>query len=340
MTATKRITRSRPSYFRGQLLDETDFHAEQKYQRDSWRLHLTKLHTWGVVDGLQVSLGGQGRVVVAPGLAIDSLGHEIELTAEVPVDLAGFASSDVVYVTLAHEEEPGELRQSETGEPGAARMTEYAVVSVGKSPGVGAAVTLARVKLSPGADEEAVSYAETTYASSLIAPGRIGYRELEPQLQSGWVRLPFKPFAIDKQPAFLIGPTEAKSGEGGAAGSMAIPVPPGVTQVNRFRLAGEKNDGDISVEFFRCGWDPKENDHEYTPVHSGKFNAKSSDVVPAKGKSDSKIPGAFKYTGTVNTDIDPEYHALSVVITASARSLISLVAVEFAFPGAQPYARR
>ena len=56
MTAIRQLIRSRPAYFRGQLLDEADFRSEQDYHRDAGLLHNTTLHSWGVVEGLTVSL--------------------------------------------------------------------------------------------------------------------------------------------------------------------------------------------------------------------------------------------------------------------------------------------
>lgn len=343
-TSIKRVTRSRPSYFRGQLLDETDFRDEQNYHRDALRLHHTRFHSWGVVDGLSVSLQPNNKVAVAAGLAVDTLGREIGLEESTLVDLSGFSTSEAVYITLSFEEEPGDLRQAENGEAGPARMVEYSVLSATTKPGVDAAVTLAKVQLNPAAGADPVSYAETTYASSRVARGQISYEELDPRLRSGWVRVPFKPIVLESekseanQPpkylnAFRIGPTEAKCGETGAAGSMAIPVPPGATRVQRFRIAGERNEGEIEVRFIRCGWDALEDDHEISPLHSVKFDRTSSDAKPAR-KAGGKETGAFKYTGAVNGDLDAEYHALSIVITATKKASISLVAVEFGYPGA------
>ena len=78
MTAIKRVTRHQPWFLRGQLLDETDFHAEQEYHRDVWRRHHAAFHSWGVINGLTVTVDN-GRVSVAAGVAIDSLGHEVRL---------------------------------------------------------------------------------------------------------------------------------------------------------------------------------------------------------------------------------------------------------------------
>ncbi|PWT83696.1 MAG: hypothetical protein C5B57_06415 [Blastocatellia bacterium] len=332
MTPIKRATRRRPSYFRGQLLDETDFRLEQDYHRNAWHRHHTTFHSWGVIDGLTATLHQDTKVSVAPGTAIDSLGREIHLDEVANLDLAGFSAGETVYLTLSYEEEPGEPRPSEQGEASAARVLEYSVLSASRTPGAGGAVTLARITLN-AAGSEAVSYDDTPYASSLVGAGRIGYRELERGLRSGWVRMPFKPFPLEDKKPFRIGPTEARSTDEGAAGSMAIPVPPGATRVQRFRIAGEKNEGAIKVEFFRCGWNPIENDHEKSNILLLEFDPKSPTVSQVEYSSSSRIPGAFKVTAPLEGEIDAQYHALSVVITVTKKTSISLIAVEFGYPG-------
>lgn len=331
MTPIKRVNRRRPSYFRGQLLDETDFRAEQEYHQDAWRRHHATFHSWGVIDGLTVTVEN-GRAVVAPGVAIDSLGCEVRLDEPAVLDLAGFSQGETIHVVLAHEEEAGDTRPSDHGEPGSSRVIEYSVLSASTTGGAGGAVTLARVTLN-AKGSGVVSYANTPYASSHVGAGRVGYRELQAGLRRGWVRLPFKPFPMEEATPFRIGPTEARSTDNGASGSMAIPVPAGAIRVLRFRLAGEKNEGAIKVEFYRCGWDAVENDHEKSNVLILDFDPKASKATNVEYTSSSKIQGAFKLTAPLEGDLDPEHHALSVVITVTKKTSISLVAVEFGFPG-------
>jgi hypothetical protein len=333
MTATRQLIRSRPAYFRGQLLDEADFRSEQDYHRNAGLLHNTTLHSWGVVDGLTVSFNGEKKLAVAPGRAIDTQGREILLKETAILDVSAFDADQTVSVILSYEEGPGDERHTDHGE-GSARMMEYSVLSVSTTEGAG--VTLARVHLdSRPKVTGTISYAHTHYASSVLAPGQVGFRELAKGLRSGWVRLPFKPTPMENHPVFRIGATEARSTDEGASGSMAIPVPPGVTRVQRFRIAGEKNDGVITVEFFRCGWDPAEDDHEKTPLPKAEFNAKSPRAIPPGHSKASKIKDAFEYTETLQFDLDPQYHALAVVITVTKKTSISLVAVEFGYPGSK-----
>ena len=342
MTPIKRENRRRPSYFHGQLLDEKDFHDEQKYHIDSWRRHHASFHSWGVIRGLTVT-AEKGKAVVAPGVAIDGLGREVRLDEATDLDLSGFSRGEPIYITLVCEEEGGEPRPADHGEPNASRTIEYSVLSASSTPGAGGAVTLARVTLGGGKHDDSVSYANTTYASSLVGPGQIGYRELDPSLRRGWVRFPFKPFPLEDAKPFRIGPTEARSTEQGAAGSMGIPVPAGATRVVRFRIAGEINEGAIKVEFYRCGWDTRKDAPE---VHHGdvdredRINILSFDYDPTTSTAtrgeyepSSKKPGAYRFTGPIGRELDPEYHSLSMVITVTKRTSISLVAVEFGYSG-------
>jgi hypothetical protein len=331
MTPIKRENRRRPSYFRGQLLDETDFLAEQEYHREAWRRHHSAFHAWGVIDGLTVSVDG-ARATVAPGTAIDALGREVRLDEPAVLDLTDFTRGETIYIVLAYEEERGDVRPSEHGQSGVSSTIEYSVLSATTTAGARGAVTLARVTLA-GKAADAVSYANTPYASSHVGPGRIGYREMQAGMRRGWVRTPCKPFPLEDAKPFRIGPTEARSTDEGAAGSMAIPVPPGATRVLRFRIAGEKNEGAIKVQVFNSGWDAIENDHEKTNILTIEFDPKKSTLSNVEYTHSSKLPGAFKFTAPVEAELDPEHHALSLVITVSKKTSISLVAVEFGYPG-------
>ncbi len=92
---------TRVRYFDGQLLSTADFQTEQDYVRGRFRRLHRWLHGWGIVGGLEVSVD-QGGIVVAPGLAIDCLGNEIEVErpTSVPLPAGGKAS----HLTLAYTE--------------------------------------------------------------------------------------------------------------------------------------------------------------------------------------------------------------------------------------------
>jgi hypothetical protein len=93
------ITRVR--YFAGQLLGAADFETEQSYVIERFRRLNRWLHGWGIVGGLQVSVGS-GEIVVAPGLAMDCVGNEIEIDQATRLPLSG--PGRVCYLTLAFTE--------------------------------------------------------------------------------------------------------------------------------------------------------------------------------------------------------------------------------------------
>jgi hypothetical protein len=98
---TKRVR-----FFSGQLLSAADLQVEQDYVRDRLRRRNRWLHGWGVVGGLTVSVGRE-EIVVAPGLALDGLGNEIEVCE--PARRALPTSSRPCYLTVAlaeHDTDP------------------------------------------------------------------------------------------------------------------------------------------------------------------------------------------------------------------------------------------
>jgi hypothetical protein len=75
----------RVNFFEGLLLTAADLAAEQDYHRDMRYLH-NRLHGFGTVSGLDVTVS-RGRLQVSAGVAIDSLGREIVVTAPLTVRL-------------------------------------------------------------------------------------------------------------------------------------------------------------------------------------------------------------------------------------------------------------
>ncbi len=67
------------NFVNGLMLTAADLAAEQEYHRRMRYLH-NRLHGHGTAFGLEVSVG-RGRVQVSPGVAIDSVGREVVVTA-------------------------------------------------------------------------------------------------------------------------------------------------------------------------------------------------------------------------------------------------------------------
>ncbi|PYS97687.1 MAG: hypothetical protein DMF65_11135 [Acidobacteria bacterium] len=94
----------RLNYYNSQFLKENDFNDEQLYHNQMRRFHNRALHTWGVVEGLEVTpVVGASKVTVAPGIAIDRLGQEIVLPEESDaIGLDNFGAGTKVYVTIKY----------------------------------------------------------------------------------------------------------------------------------------------------------------------------------------------------------------------------------------------
>ncbi len=112
----------RVNYFTGEFLKEEDFRDEQTYHMELRRRHNKLLHQQGVMDGLQVTVG-QGKVTVAPGMAIDQQGREIVLSEGDKRDLT-ISTAPVVVGIKWREKEDKEV--DEAGVKGKKRWTEWA----------------------------------------------------------------------------------------------------------------------------------------------------------------------------------------------------------------------
>ena len=84
-----------------------DFKAEQDYHVNMRRMHSKLLHTWGVLDGLEVTATGT-TVNVAAGRAIDGDGFEIILSDRTPLDLSQQTAGTPIFITIAYKESPSE----------------------------------------------------------------------------------------------------------------------------------------------------------------------------------------------------------------------------------------
>jgi hypothetical protein len=182
-------------------------------------------------------------------------------------------------------------------------------------------------------NEESIDYTQTKY--SRLAAGSITAEQLHDELRRGWLRLPFRPDPMVEGPedgkeaglpAFRVGATEALSPDPkeagdrdrGAAGTMAIPIPPSVKHVTRFRIAGMENKGEIDILLMRGGWDPATRKHVRDVLIDEKIIRREpfAEVYRIKEKE---------------TALDPEYHTLALWLKGTRRTAISLVAVEFVY---------
>ena len=333
MEKMRTIIEQRPSYYHGQLLLKDDFLAEQNYHVDARRRHCKNMHGWGVVHGLTVTRGGARSVIVNPGFALDEAGSEILIQESQTIELTNVAPNQRLKVHLVYEED---RPSDENGTAPRNRLSSYAAVIITESTAGVPGVTLATVQLDGQATvkEGGIDYSQTRYARS-VAPESITAAELHTSLRKGWLRMPFRPDAMiegpeeedgggkERLPEFRLGATQALSPghredgdvDEGAAGTMAIPIPPGVKHVLRVRVAGGDNAGGIRLRLIVGGWDKSQN----------QFFRKT--IV------DEKITAApFLETFAITeAALDPEYHTLAVWLRGFKRTSISLVAVEFAY---------
>jgi hypothetical protein len=201
---------------------------------------------------------------------------------------------------------------------------------------------LARVHLDGEGRIREVDPSLRQYAGSAIASESIGSRELaagsvtEEKLSAelrtalepkGWLRMPFKPVRMPpvrhEQRTVRVAGTEPEDfivdiahtycGERGARGSMAIPVPAGISRVKAFRVAGTTR-GSVLAQLVRTGWNSQQNKGEYTEL--------LNEIVAGP---------AFHHHAHIaehHQHLNPELHTLALSLTADNEADIWLVAVE------------
>jgi len=191
-----------------------------------------------------------------------------------------------------------------------------------------------RGKLTP----ESISTATRRVVLTMISPGSVNAVALDPALRTGWLRLPFRPTAIPQDterkveappPPFRVGATEARAhreldgqpNTKGAGGTMAILLPPGVTQIHQLRVAGQENEKKIKIQLFRGGWDAANKKHV-----GGRDD-------PANKLLEKEISGGpYDETYAIKGgELDPLTSTLSIDIRSTGYVRVSLVAVEISY---------
>lgn len=119
----------RLNYFTGQLLAEEDFQAEQAYHIQADRAHARSLHTWGIVDGLELSIREDGALVLQPGSAIDRMGRAINLAGAQVLPIGPPAGEGALYLTIGYEEGFEESARSAENVQNYTRIAELVVVA-------------------------------------------------------------------------------------------------------------------------------------------------------------------------------------------------------------------
>ncbi|NEO72974.1 hypothetical protein [Moorena sp. SIO3H5] len=175
MTEIKRL-----NYFTSQFLVENDFEDEQAYHRRMRHLHNRSLHTWGVVEGLEVIKSGDKQVSVNSGLAIDSNGKEIVVIDEQPaeiktVSLSEFEAGIRIYITIGAQDVEDEQDSYTLGsETKYTRTTERPQLEARSTePGDdGAVILLAEIQLDTNGNvEDNIDNSVRRLASVNIPPG-------------------------------------------------------------------------------------------------------------------------------------------------------------------------
>lgn len=117
------VVNKRVRFYDGQFLQDQDFIDEQKYHLDRERRQSTLLHVTGITEGLMVTTSGAYQVTVAKGVAVDSLGRQLILAAEMTLRLTDkFAKKQDIELYLIYQETETDVAQ--TGGKGATRWDE------------------------------------------------------------------------------------------------------------------------------------------------------------------------------------------------------------------------
>jgi len=161
------MSTKRMNYYDHQFLGAADFKAEQDYHVNMRRMHNKLLHTWGVLDGLEVTATGT-TVNVAAGRAIDGDGCEIILSDRTPLDLSQQTAGTPIFITIAYKERPSD-HTAEAGGEGDTRIEEAAEVKASTTAPTEKSKTLILAKVTrTGTTLGAFDLSELTRAGVVI----------------------------------------------------------------------------------------------------------------------------------------------------------------------------
>jgi len=163
--------------------------------------------------------------------------------------------------------------------------------------------------------------------TELLADDAVTIPKLAPNLrrQHGWVRMPFKPHPLHNRPPFRIGPTEARATKEGSWGTVGVPAPPGANWCTGFRIAGEWNDGEITLELYRTGWNAERQAHEKQTILTDKL------LPGTYREGEERKINPFEVAYDLDQELDRGHHAIAVVVGCSAEASISLIAIRFEY---------
>jgi hypothetical protein len=322
----KQLITRKPAYHHGQLLLEDDFIAEQQFHAGARYRHARNLHGFGVVHGLEVTRAGDMAIGVSPGFAIDRRGHEIELREPEMLELHGLPAGALVWVTIGYRTERIDRNHDSDN-----RIDCYALLQVGT--GVERDdVRLARAQIDERGrlGHHPINHMERDQLRTGVAPGPVTAEALDEQLRTDWITMAFHPSTIprdeaDAQPAFRVGATQASSHKmlddkpnlRGAAGTMAIMLPPGIRHIRELRVAGAANEGSITVKLVKGGFDPQAMRHLREDVVT-------FEIGPGSYCTTVEIP-------TAHQSVSDRHRTLSVDIRATGFASVSLVALKVSF---------
>lgn len=115
---------TRVRYYTGQFLQADDLNDDQTYHRQvRWR-HNLALHSWGIVAGLEVDVGGN-NVTISPGMALDGYGRELMLAFQEPHSMNGRSKSDAWDIWLIYRSNEWKSSSNRNGCPGTMHSERY-----------------------------------------------------------------------------------------------------------------------------------------------------------------------------------------------------------------------